>query len=92
MRPRRAKADEWPMGTSYCLATRANTGKNLQAWHNTVAGESVYAEGVVVVDSTGTEKLTSANPGTVAEIAATSGGCSIYHVVSAPSNNTSSSL
>lgn len=40
----------------------ANTGKKLQAFDNTIGTNLVYAEGVTLVDSSGTEKGTATNP------------------------------
>ena len=47
---------------SYIQMPVDGSGKQVQAWSNSISGNTVYAEAVVIVDSTGTEKATSGNP------------------------------
>lgn len=50
------------MANNFIQLPADSVGKKLQTWDNTIAGNDVHAEGMVVVDSTGTEKATAANP------------------------------
>jgi hypothetical protein len=50
---------------TFIIVASAAGAQQLQGWLNSISGSSVITEAVTITDSTGTEKLTSVNPGTV---------------------------
>jgi len=53
------------MADSYIQVAPDSTGKKMQTFENTVSAQTVHAEAVTNVDSTGTELFQAANPGVV---------------------------